>query len=115
MTIDKEAAWPEFVEFVRSRPEGVQELMQEWPPLSIVRAIDGLTLLVPAPGVEGTVLSYFEDWRLGIVAPATIPHPEHGWGAIKPGDMLKAAVSPGMLILVREGMWTRADVERALA
>ena len=103
----------EFVRFVRSRPPSVQRLMREWPPLAVVRAREGVVLLVPAPGVEGTVQSYFEDGSLGVVAPATIPHPVHGWGDAEPGQMLKATVRPDQLEFVREGEWTRVAVEDA--
>lgn len=102
-----------FEELVRSQPPVIQELMREWPPLAVVRTKPDVILLVPAPGVEGTVQSYFEGGSLGIVAPMTLPHPEHGWGDGM-GQMLKAEVSPDQLELVREEQWTRADVAAAL-
>jgi hypothetical protein len=114
-TVDKQAAWEEFAQFVRGRPESVQALMRDWPPTAIVRTRPGVTLLVPAPDVDGTVVSYFENGRLGVAAPITIPHPEHGFGAATPGEMAKAECSPDQLQLVREPLWTRDDVALALA
>jgi hypothetical protein len=89
--------------------------MLDWPPLCVVRARDEIKLLVPAPGVEGTVQSYSENGDLGIVAPATLPHPEHGWGTVTPGQLLAATVKADWLVLVREGEWSRADVEAAIS
>lgn len=101
--------------FARSRPESVQALMREWPPGATVKTKPGVVLLVPAPGVEGTVGSYFEDGKLGIAAPASIPHPKHGFGDAAVGEMLSAAVDPTQLVLVREDVCTRDDVAAALA
>jgi hypothetical protein len=116
----KDPAWEEFVEYVRERPPVIQDLMRQWPPGAIVKTVPGVTLLIPAPGIEGTVNSYFEDGSLGIVAPTSIPHPEHGWGRdedgtpLEPGTLVAAAVDPAMLRLIREERWTKADIEEAL-
>lgn len=77
--VNKEDAWDGFVTWVRNRPPVIQELMREFP-LCLVRTRPGIVLLIPAPGVEGEVNSYFEDGTLGVVAPTTIPHPEYGFG-----------------------------------
>jgi hypothetical protein len=114
-SIDKQTAWEEFAQFVRSRPDSVQALMREWPPMAIVRTRPGVVLLVPAPGIDGTVVSYFESGGLGVAAPITLPHPEHGFGAATPGDLTRAEVSPNQVQLVDEPIWTRVDVASALA
>lgn len=113
--------WPDFVEFVRERPPSVQALMREWPPLCVVKTRPGVVLLIPAPGVEGVVESYYENGTLGVSAPMSIPHPRHGFHApaagrdIEVGERVKAQnVRPDVLRLVREELWTRADVEEAL-
>lgn len=105
---------PDALAWIRGRPAVVQALIREWPPAAAVRAIDGVTLLVPAPGVLGFVNGYVEDGSLIVVAPATIPHPVHGWGATQPGEMLQAHVEPSMLILVSEGDVTRDMIAAAL-
>lgn len=114
-------AWDEFVEFVRSRPPAVQALAREWPPGCVVKTRPGVVLLIPAPGIEGVVTSYYENGTLGVDAPMSIPHPQHGFHApaagrdIEVGERLHAQnVWPGALRLVREERWTRADVEAAL-
>jgi hypothetical protein len=107
-------SWSLFVDFARSRPASVRELMRAWPPLCTVRTRPHVTLLVPAPGVDGRVESYTEDGRLGVVAPITIPHPEHGYGMGRPGMLAKGMCAPTDLVLVDEPIWTRADVARAL-
>ena len=112
MTTGKQDA---FVEFVRSRPPIIQQMMLDRPPLAVVKARSGITLLVPAPGVEGTVVGYVGNGLLIVQAPITIPHPEHGWGTATPGELANARVHPVYLELVRESQWTRADVEAALA
>lgn len=107
--------WEAFAEFVTTRPANVQALMRDWPPLATVKTKPGIVLLVPAPGVEGHVESYFEDGTLGIAAPLVIPHPEHGYGNASPGDLLCGPVDPEQLDLVSEGEWSREDVRAALA
>lgn len=57
-----------FSEWVRERPESIQRLMIDWPPEARVRAREGEVLMVPAPGVEGTVASWFEDGTIGVLA-----------------------------------------------
>ena len=104
----------EFVRWTQRRPPIVQALMWDWPPLAVVKTRPGIILLIPAPGTEGTIQSYFEDGSLGVAAPMTIPHPEHGWGLGHPGMIVKAKVKPEQLKLIREGEWTRADVRAAL-
>jgi hypothetical protein len=111
---EKGELWQVFAEFLRSRPESIQALAREWPPFTVVRAREGEVLLVPAPGVEGTVESYYEGGELGIVAPLAIPHPVYGWKGLKPGELAQAQVRPDQLVFVREQTWTRADVALAL-
>lgn len=50
----------ESVEWLRTRPGAVQQLMLRFPPSCIVRAVDGKQLLCPAPGTHGIVTSYSE-------------------------------------------------------
>jgi hypothetical protein len=110
--------WTEFVAFVRGLPSVVHPLLREWPPLTVVATKPEVELLIPAPGVEGTIQSYREDGRVGVVAPVTVPHPVHGWGSlgreVNEGRLAKALVDPAHLVWVREGRWTRDDVEEAL-
>ena len=114
MTDEASPSWPLFVEFVCSRPAGVRELLRAWPPLCVVRTVPGVSLLIPAPGVDGRVESYTEDGRLGVVAPITVAHPKHGYGMGRPGMLAKAMCEPAQLVLVGEPVWTRDDVARAL-
>jgi hypothetical protein len=116
--------WDEFVEFVRSRPAAIQRLMLIWPPYAMVRAKKDVTLLIPAPGVDGYVGSYVENGNLGIIAPTSVPHPEHGWGKdpetgepLPPGTMLSAECKPEVLRpwKMSEWRWSRDDVLAALA
>lgn len=109
MTLPAEAR-----EWIRSRPMAVHVLMVAWPPACVVQTKPGVLLLVPAPGIFGEVVSYFEDGTLGVAAPITIPHPEHGFGGAEPGEMATAQVDPVDLVLVREGAVSREDVEEAL-
>lgn len=106
--------WDAFVEWVRERPPVIQELMLAWPPLAAVVTKPGVLLLVPAPGVEGSVESWLEDGRLGVVAPLTIPHPEHGFGTAKRGDLVIVRIDPTDLELVRTTRWTVEDVREAI-
>jgi hypothetical protein len=70
MTEPRDNAFPpEMVEWLRSRPEPVQKLMREFPPECKVMARESVELMVPAPGVVGTVTSWFEDGTLGVDAP----------------------------------------------
>lgn len=106
--------WDGFVEWARSRPESVQKVMREFPPGCIVRTVDNVILLCPAPGVSGTVVSYFENGRVRVSAPASIPHPEHGWGTLEPGDLISAEVDPKQLRLTSDVDLTREMVALAL-
>lgn len=115
MSDETSPTWPLFVDFVRSRPPMVRELMRAWPPLCVVRTRPHVSLLLPAHGVDGRVESYTEDGRLGVVAPITVPHPEHGYGMGRPGMLAKGLCDPSDLVLVDEPYWTRDDVTRALA
>jgi hypothetical protein len=96
--------------FVEGYPTEGRALIAEWPPGCVVRARPGVVLMVPAPGVEGTVVSYFESGDLGVAAPLAIPHPVHGWGNARPGEVAKAPVSPADLEFVRTGLVTAEDV-----
>lgn len=110
----------EAIEWIRSRPESVQRLMIEWPPMCVVKTLPGVILLIPAPGVEGTVTSYYENGTLGVDAPMSIPHPTMGFkdrfGNDTHGEVIHAMnVDPGQLVLVREGLVTSEMVRGALA
>lgn len=112
--------YDELVEFVGALPASLHDLVKDWPPTCVVRARPGVVLLVPGPGVEGIVVSYFEPYDdlpnggLGVLGPVTIPHPEHGYGTATPGEPAKAECRPECLEVVRS-RWTRADVDAALA
>lgn len=108
------AALDEAGEWLRSRPEAIQRVAREFPPGCTVRTKPGVILLVPAPGVDGDVVSYYEDGHLGVAAPLSIPHPEHGWGDAEPGERAQAHVDPDLLELRGEPALTRADVAAML-
>lgn len=115
MATEREGAvWNAFRSWVRSRPRVIQALMADLPPTCVVKTRPGISLLIPAPGVEGTVQSYREDGTVGVVAPVTIPHPVHGWGRTHPGEQVLAYIHPAWLVFEREGAFARADVEAAL-
>ena len=58
-----------FSDWVLGRPKEIQRLMIDWPPQATVRAKPGVILMVPAPGIEGTVTSWFESGTVGVDAP----------------------------------------------
>jgi hypothetical protein len=106
--------WTDIVEFVRGLPASEVELFRFWPLGATVRTRPGVILLVPAPGVDGRVYGYARD-GLVVIAPVTIPHPEHGWGRTRPGEMATAHVAPQQLELVDRGVLDDELVERAIA
>lgn len=59
----------EAIEWIRSRPANVQELMLRFPPSCTVRTVEGVCLLVPSPGTTGRINRYWEipDGTLQIV------------------------------------------------
>jgi hypothetical protein len=62
------AEWPEHaVEWVRTRPRSVQELLVRFPPGCLVRSVPQKHLMVPAPGTLGIVLSYNEDGTVTVL------------------------------------------------
>jgi hypothetical protein len=103
----------ELREFILGFPEEGRDLIYDWPPGCTVRTRPGVMLLVPAPDVEGEVVSYFESGQLGVAAPLTIPHPVYGWGSGTAGELARAMVDPADLEFVREGAVTRDDVREA--
>lgn len=51
----------EYAEWLSSRPPAVAEVIRLLPPGTKVRAKEGETLICPAPGVVGQVVSYTEN------------------------------------------------------
>lgn len=88
-------------EWIRSRPPEVQESMKRWPPVCRVRAKADKMLHVPAPGVIGRVVSWYENGNLGVVAEG--------------GGELRGECEPGWLELVEYDTLTPAGIEEALA
>jgi hypothetical protein len=105
----------ELREFIVGFPADKRDLIVDWPPGCIVKTRPGVILLIPAPGVEGTVISYFESGLLGVAAPMTLPHPDHGWGDGAPGKMVKAQIDPTDLEFIREETVSAADVREAMS
>lgn len=60
--------WPaDAVEWIRTRPRSVQELLVRFPPGCLVRAKPEKQLMVPAPGTLGIVLSYYENGGVSVL------------------------------------------------
>lgn len=102
-------------EWLADRP-AVHDLVVEWPPLARVRAREGRSLMIPAPGVIGQVNSYFEDGNLGVIAPmaATLTSPVTGV-TVSAGELISGECEPAWLELVEYGDFTPDDVRAALA
>lgn len=62
------AEWPAHaVEWIRTRPRSVQELLVRFPPGCLVRPVRGRRLLVPAPETLGIVVGYFENGTVSVI------------------------------------------------
>jgi hypothetical protein len=70
------------------------ESIRAFPPGAKVRAKPGRVFLIPAPGVDGTIYSYFEDGDLGVAAPVTIPHPSAGGEARRSASWRRPSSHP---------------------
>jgi hypothetical protein len=90
-----------FSDWVSERPEQVQRLMIDWPPMATVRAKPGEVLMVPAPGVEGEIASWFEDGYVGVTAPlaAAVTSPASG-ETLEVGEVLRGECDPQKLEIV---------------
>lgn len=90
-----------FSDWVHQRPEPIQQLMIAWPPQAVVRARNGVVLMVPGPGVEGTVASWFEDGTIGVEAalPTAVTNP--AGETLEAGQVLRGACDPEKLEIVR--------------
>ena len=90
----------ELIDWLRSRPAPVQELLKMFPPGCKVRAREGVSLITPAPGKAGRVVSWTEDGSVSVVVP---------------GDDTRGFCDPDWLEVVEfeEGM-TSKDVAEAL-
>lgn len=91
-----------FADWVRERPAEIQKLMIDWPPEATVRAKPGVVLMVPAPGVEGTISSWFESGTLGVDAPLLMTETSPATGeTLEAGTTMHAQeVRPDQLELV---------------
>lgn len=96
--------------------DAIHALAVEWPPASKVRAQEGRVLIAPAPGVIGTITSYFEDGSIGVAAPmaATVVSPITGETA-EVGEVIQGNCEAEWLELVEFGPFTPDDVRSALA
>ena len=84
---------------MRSRPEAVKESMRCFPPGCEVRAREGMDLKVPASGMVGRVVSWFEDGSLGVVVE---------------GGTIRGQCEPGWLEVVGYPAMTPDDVASIL-
>lgn len=89
-----------FSEWVRERPESIQRLMIDWPPEARVRAREGVVLMVPAPGVEGTVASWFEDGTIGVLAGLPAAVKNAAGEELPAGTQLRGQCDPDKLEVV---------------
>jgi hypothetical protein len=89
-----------FSEWVLARPAEVQRLMIDWPPQAQVRAKEGERLMIPAPGVVGEVVSWFEGGSVGVLAPLVVDMTAARGGELNAGDELSAECDPAKLEIV---------------
>lgn len=100
-----------FSEWVRDRPEEVQRLMIDWPPDARVRAKPGVVLMIPAPGVEGRVASWFENGNIGIEAPLAAPAgPNYRGETLPEGEVLRGECSPDQLEIVGYSSYGETEI-----
>ncbi len=105
----------ELVDWFLSRPKEIQDLMRQFPPACFVKTVPGVSLLVPAPGVEGRVQSYFENGDIGVVAEQQCDIFSVPLNKVVPkGTLLKGAVPAKNLEFVRAGGITREMVAAIL-
>ncbi len=91
----------EMTNWIRERPESVQRLMIDWPPMATVRARRGEVLMVPGPGVEGEIASWFEDGTVGVEAALTQPVTNPAGETLEAGTVLRGQCDPAKLEIVR--------------
>jgi len=95
------------LEWIRSRPTEIQELMKKFPPSCKVRAV--ATLHVPGPGRLGVISSYCEDGCVSVVDFMV-------WAGFEQEPRVRAMCPPGSLEVVEYlGNMTPEWVERVLA
>lgn len=92
-------------------PEGIHDLIVEWPPGTKVTSHEDHPLMFPAPGIVGYVVSYFEDGNIGVLAPAerSITSPITG-ETVKQGEMVTGECKPEWLVFLEHGPVTPDDV-----
>lgn len=108
----------EFIEaladWLRGRDE-IHELMLAWPPGTKVTSREDAPLMIPAPGLVGVVVSWFENGTVGVEAPmaATLTSPITGYTA-EQGQTIRGECDPTRLEILEYDQWTPEDVQAAL-
>lgn len=105
-------------EYIKTLPEDIWDLVEAFPPLSDVRAAEGVRLRIPAPGIDGSVVSYVEDRTIGVVAPVQHAYQTAAGGIIPIGTEIKAFLKPEELVYQRPGglyQFTKRDIQTAIA
>lgn len=94
----------------------VLTLIREWPPGCKVTSHEDAPLMIPAPGIVGTVVSWFEAGTVGVLAPMaearTSPITRI---TLEAGEQIRGECDPARLVFLEEGDITRADIEATLA
>lgn len=99
-----------------SLPNGVHDLVIEWPPGTKVTSHEDHPLMIPAPGIVGYVVSYFDDGNVGVIAPmqGTVTSPITGI-TVKDGELIRGECKPELLVFLEHGVVTPEDVRAAFS
>ena len=60
------------VEWIKSRPKQIQDMIVKFPPDAKVRTKPGVKLHIPAPGESGIVCSWCENGCVSVVTPTSL-------------------------------------------
>lgn len=106
----------EFRAWLLERPEA-HELILAWPPNCKVMAKAGVTLLVPAPGIVGYVVSYYTpteaggELMVGVAAPMQVNvYSEITDVAVRSGEWLTGQCKPDQLDFLEHDVITPEDI-----
>lgn len=85
----------------------IHDLVVAWPPGTKVTSHENTPLMVPAPGIVGVVVSWFENGTVGVDAPMaeTLTSPITGH-TVKRGQTLRGECDPDKLVFLEYGEWT---------
>lgn len=103
-----------FTEWVLSRPPEIQRLMIDWPPEARVRAKDGAVLMVPAPGLVGKIVSWFEAGNVGVLAPLAIGVRTPAGEELGAGEELRGECDPEKLEIVEFAVFGETTINNDL-